>query len=348
MKIVPQPMTVLDYHNAHRRGEVVVNPNYQRSDKVWPPMARSFLIETILLGYPVPKLSLHQVVDLRSQKATKEIVDGQQRSRAIWDFLEGKLRLSSLLETEDAAGRTFSELDDALRSQFLDYRLDFDLFTGATVDEVREVFRRMNSFTVPLNPEEQRHAVYQGKFKWFIHRLAREYDEPFLKMGVFSEKQVVRMADAKLLTELAHAYLYGITTTSKTSLERVYREKDRSFPEEQELGERIGGALDLLIAWSDLHNTSLMKPYALYSLVLALIHMKQAIPTLEPILESPNLKAFDETRVIPELTALAQALDNGETTGPMGEFVRASSERTNVAAQRATRFKWFARALNPP
>jgi len=37
---------------------------------------------------------------------------------------------------------------------------------AATPAEVREVFRRINSYTVPLNSEEQRHATYQGPFKF--------------------------------------------------------------------------------------------------------------------------------------------------------------------------------------
>ena len=44
---------------------------------------------------------------------------------------------------------------------------------GATPDQIRETFRRINSYTVPLNPEEHRHAVFQGDFKWFMHDLTK-------------------------------------------------------------------------------------------------------------------------------------------------------------------------------
>jgi hypothetical protein len=75
-----------DYHRllcCHGTVRDSVNRNYQRSDQVWPAIAKSYLIETILLGYPVPKLSLYQVLDLKSRKTSKEIVDGQQRSVTI-------------------------------------------------------------------------------------------------------------------------------------------------------------------------------------------------------------------------------------------------------------------------
>src|SRR6202030_3121141 len=125
-------------------------------------------------GYPIPKFYLYQVTDLRTRQTVKEIVDGQQRSMAIRDYFAGVFRLSQVIELEDARGKTYDELGEQLQGQFLGYGLAYDLLVGATSTEVRETFRRMNLFTVPLNPEEQRHAVYQGKFKWFVHRVARE------------------------------------------------------------------------------------------------------------------------------------------------------------------------------
>ena len=64
-----QTYTVADYCQAmSRHREIIVNRDYQRSDKVWPPAAKSFLIETILLNYPIPKLFLFQKTDLRSRR----------------------------------------------------------------------------------------------------------------------------------------------------------------------------------------------------------------------------------------------------------------------------------------
>ncbi len=59
MHIVESQMPIADYCVALERKEIVVNPEYQRSDKVWPPVAWPFLIETILLGYPIPKFFLY-------------------------------------------------------------------------------------------------------------------------------------------------------------------------------------------------------------------------------------------------------------------------------------------------
>ena len=88
-------MTVADYCLAMDRHEITVNKEYQRSDKVWPDSARSYLIESILLGYPLPKFYLNSITDVKHRKTSKEIVDGQQRSRAIHDFYNDQFKLST-------------------------------------------------------------------------------------------------------------------------------------------------------------------------------------------------------------------------------------------------------------
>src|SRR4051812_28321011 len=101
MNINTPEFTVVDYLAQLERGEIIVNEAYQRSEGVWPTAARSFLIETVLLGYPVPKLSLHQRTDVGTLRARKEVVDGQQRTYALRRFAANGFRLSSRLDTEE-------------------------------------------------------------------------------------------------------------------------------------------------------------------------------------------------------------------------------------------------------
>ena len=176
MDIVSTNYTIADYCKGLQRNELQVNRKYQRSDKIWPEAARSFLIETILLGYPVPKLSLVQRVDLKLKSTYKEIVDGQQRSSAILDFFSDKFALSKKLDTVEVAGKTYTALPDDYKARFLNYSLAADTYVGASSEMIQEVFRRINSYTVPLNAEENRHATFQGEFKWFVYRLSKKND----------------------------------------------------------------------------------------------------------------------------------------------------------------------------
>jgi Protein of unknown function DUF262 len=342
---VASQFTVADYCKGMKRNEIVVNKEYQRSDQVWPAVARSYLIETILKGFPVPKLYLYQVTDVRSRETHKEIVDGQQRSMAILGFYNDEFKVSKSAENQDIRNRKYSELDEEFKRAFLDYAIDVDLFVSATPAEVVEVFRRMNSYTVPLNDEEQRHAQFQGKFKWFINDVADKLEAISLDTGIFKEKQLVRMADNKLLTELCDSFVNGIRTTSKKTLDSLYETRNEAFKEHDDFYNRLTGAFNILRKMEAIHETALMKPYMVYSLVQAITHTLKPVRKLSNLFRSPKLRSIDRDFALPNLTALADAAEQDEAEGRFADFIKASNEKTNVRENRIVRFKWFCKAL---
>ncbi|MFA5897657.1 MAG: DUF262 domain-containing protein [Hyphomicrobium sp.] len=347
MNVSLTQLTVADLCDSLKRGDVTVNTDYQRTPRVWPDAARSFLIETILLGYPIPKLYLAQLTDVKTRQTRKEIVDGQQRATAIAEFLAGGFRLSRKSLPDSAAGKAFEELDDELKGRFLAYSLTADLIIGATNEDIREVFRRMNSYTVPLNAEEKRHAEFQGDFKWFIYRMSKRFAQALEDAGVFSEKALARMADAKLLTEYCHAVMFGITTTSAAVLRRLYAENDKDFSNEKQIERLVVTALDELIDLSGIHNSPLMKPHQAYSLLLALAHSKMGIRSLDGDYSFAGTRRPKRQVQLENLAILSEALDDpDDAPRRLRTFLEASEERTNVADQRQTRFKWYCRALD--
>jgi hypothetical protein len=346
--LVTQPthMTVAEYCAAMHRQEIVVNKNYQRSDQVWPDIARSFLIESILLGFPIPKIYHHSITDLKSRRTVKEIVDGQQRSRAIYDFFYDRFRLSRKLETEEVRGLVYSELPEEWQSRFISYLISIDQILAAAEDEVVQIFRRMNSYTVPLNPEELRNAQYQGPFKWFIYGQSRKYEVGLSELGVFGEKAFVRMQDMKLLTEISYAIENGITTTNKRALDSIYKKYDREFPKEAEFSDYLKLAFDQICDMRYLADSNLNRPHMIYSLALALIVFQHPIPGYEA--RAIELQ-FDSESLERRLLSISAALaldDEAAKGSPFGEFIAASSEKTNVKAQRETRIAWFVHALD--
>ena len=342
------PMTIADYCAAMDRKEIVPNSEYQRSDKVWPPAAKSFLIETILLGFPIPKMFLFQVTDLKSKKTYKEIVDGQQRSRTIEDFFHNRFAISKNSEIEAAQGKKYDQLDPEDQARFLNYQLSIDLFVSVTPADIRQAFRRLNSYTVALNPEELRHAEWQGAFKWFVYELARDYSEQIFKMGVLNQKQIVRMQDTKLFGEAIHAMLYGIKTTKKEELNRLYKEMDKEFPISEEYRARIDRAMEWIASMPEMHNSNLMKANVFYTLLLAVIHMTKPVPALQDAFPLERPVAFDEDIAKSNLSALSEAVDSAwRTDAQFHQFYGACESRTNVESQRKIRFQWLCKALKP-
>jgi hypothetical protein len=250
-------MTIADICDQLKVGSITVNRAYQRTSKVWPPAARSYLIDTILNDYPVPKIALYQKLDLARRKTIREIVDGQQRTASIQDFYNDKLRLSG---KSKFSGKTFSQLDEADQRRFLEYALSVDVFVGATENDIRQVFRRMNSYTVPLNPEEKRHATYQGAFKWFIADLVERYSEPLKQMGVLTETNIARMQDAKLFSEIIYSIFHGIDHSQDKKLDDLYDSFDKEFPHESVIAQNIDSVIASLVGLHELHSSEWTYP----------------------------------------------------------------------------------------
>jgi Protein of unknown function DUF262 len=347
MKTNPVTMTIADLCGAFERDEVQIDSTYQRSPDVWPVQARSYLIETILKGFPIPKLALHQVTDLKSKQTTKFVVDGQQRSGAILAFYNNKLRLSRTIELSEAANKRYDDLSKELQEAFLSYLVHFDQFEASSDEDVREYFRRINSFTAPLNAEEQRHARYRGPMKWFIQSLRDRHGEALVNLGVLQKKSVVRMADAKFFAEIVHALLFGVTTTNKRSLDSMYKQYDKGdeVPGEAQLRSAIDNAIDAVLAWPSLNGTAMMRMNVFYSLALALILVQRKWPKLTSIGAS-YAKGKVAAKAETNLLRLASALDEPEVFEDYKEFTLAADEKTNVKGQREKRIKWLARALS--
>lgn len=346
MEIVPSSLTVAQFCESMDEGTILVNWDYQRDNEVWPKIAQSFLIETILLNFPIPKLFLHQQTDRISRKTVHYIVDGQQRSKAIKDFYDGELRLDGSLESDEARGRTYDELPDEMQSRFLSYGLGLDLFVNASEKTMREVFRRINSHEVPLNAEEQRHARYQGDFKWYIYHLSHRFDHYYDFLGMFSSTQLVRMQDMKWLSEITHALLYGITTTNKKSLNDLYANFDEEFKKGPAFTKQIEAAMKFIAAMDFLPSTDLRKSYSMYSLVLAAIHAKSANPKLESAKTKGGRGLAPAAICERRLSTLAAALEAENPPRKLQRFVKAAEKGTNVKAKRKVRFEYFLDAIS--
>ena len=205
MKIISSQFTISEIRDQLGRGDLIVNKAYQRSPGIWPPQAKTYFIDTVLEGYPFPKVYFYEVYDQRRKKPSREIVDGQQRLSTLIEFLGGDLRLSN--SSRGHAGKVFEDLDEDLQQEFITTPVQVDIILQAERSELLEMFRRINAYTAPLNAPEKRHSKYNGRFKWFITELADRYSPLLEEFGIFTPKQMVRMADTEFL---------GVTCSPKT------------------------------------------------------------------------------------------------------------------------------------
>lgn len=346
LKTIGTQMTIADYCEEFGAEKIYVNKNYQRSDKRWSSPARSFLIETILLGYPLPKFYLYPITDVKNRRTLKEIVDGQQRTSAITDFFEGQLKLSNQFEITELREKTYAELPPNMQEAFLAYPLSIDLFTDVARSDIFEVFRRMNSNSVTLTPEEIRHAQFQGKFKWFVYHKARDFETILSELETFGPRQFIKMLDLRWVTELLDSFVHGIRTTKATGLKAIYKQFDETYPSEDEHARYLSYVLDKLPSLGELSGSGVIKPFVLASLCQALVHLKFKIEAFEPLFPFAKSIDVDLASKLEVLSNLSEALEEKSKNEPFAAFVKASTEGTNVKAAREVRFTEFCKMLS--
>jgi hypothetical protein len=165
------------------RSAIEENAPYQREGAVWSTEQQQLFVDSLLNGYDVPKIYLH---DLRGQVPTKvyAIVDGKQRLTTIWRYLRDELPLAADYTTIEAnipddaraapaprPGQRFSELAAAWQDVLRTTHLSVVLIQNATVDDIEELFARLNNGE-PLNAAEKRNAI-GGSMAALARELAR-------------------------------------------------------------------------------------------------------------------------------------------------------------------------------
>ena len=345
MKANSSPMSVADFCSAMKEKTIIVNSDYQRKDGLWNSPARSFFIESILLEYPIPKLFVYAKLDLKTRGVIKEIVDGQQRSQALMLFYENKLALSKNIETEELKGMKYSKLSDVWQTKFLSYQLPVDQFSGVPEDEVREAFRRMNANNVPLNAEEQRNAQFQGDFKWFINRVAENYKETLLSLGLLSRRDLIRMTDLRLYAEIALTLDEGFITVKGQQLDKLYKKYNADFGGESVFLEQITYGVDYFINNDSLHQDVLLRMHVFQSIVVAAISIRfETEYDLQAKASHPEVVAAVEHHKY-TIEVLIASLQNPEAYPALTQFIDANSKATNTSSARAIRFLYFKQAL---
>lgn len=149
-----------------KRKELIIDPDFQRHD-VWTSKQKSELIESILMGIPIPLMYLFE-----DRNGKKQVVDGRQRIGAILDFLDNKFKLKNLRILSQLNDYYFKDLEPKLQGVFEDYQLFFYIIQPPTPERVKyDIFDRVNRGGTSLNKQEMRNALYRGRSTEMLDRL---------------------------------------------------------------------------------------------------------------------------------------------------------------------------------
>jgi uncharacterized protein with ParB-like and HNH nuclease domain len=155
--------SIQDFVEWDKQTALVLNPAFQRR-AVWNDKAKSFLIDTILRGKPIPKVFMRQQINASTKSSIREVVDGQQRLRTILSYVKDGFKVSKT-QNEEYGGLFFSQLPEPAITQFLSYEIAADLLTNLPDNEILDIFGRLNSYAVILNDQEKINATHFSGFK---------------------------------------------------------------------------------------------------------------------------------------------------------------------------------------
>jgi Protein of unknown function DUF262. len=154
----------------HQRDEIDFEPPYQRKGNAWSKYAKSFLIDSIINGYDIPKIYLadFRVVntDLNTKNLPYAIIDGRQRFEAIFEFFDNTLSLNHDIVFEKnpkikLGGLTYDQIKDThpdIMTIIDEYNLSIMSVITKDEERIQELFVRLNKST-PLTGAEVRNAM---------------------------------------------------------------------------------------------------------------------------------------------------------------------------------------------
>ncbi|MDE6132366.1 MAG: DUF262 domain-containing protein, partial [Oscillospiraceae bacterium] len=170
------PMRIKEFCEDMQREKISRDTLIQREVNQWGNALKSNLILSILINRPIGTILTATGRDDTQNYAVNSLLDGLQRSSAIFDFVNNKFKLSSKLkpiickfkDTESGeivskeyviAGKKFKQLPEILRDTILNYRLTVYSYKGFADDELDNILYCVNSGKAPTSYQKMRFAL---------------------------------------------------------------------------------------------------------------------------------------------------------------------------------------------
>jgi hypothetical protein len=229
MKMTPN-RRALD--KVFRRRDRYDIPDWQRT-KVWDLHKKQGLIDSILRGWKLPKFYF-----LKTAEDEYEVVDGQQRLTAIFEFFANELALSEETTTT-FGGPLYKNLKQKVADSFDDFEIEYDEIEGADDQELKEFFQRLQQ-GLPLTSSEKLNAVH-SKMRDFTKKLATH---PFIKDRIAVPD--TRYGHFDIVAKAAAIEVEGLDVGLRFDELKDVFEAQKNFSSTSAVAKRLQAALDFL------------------------------------------------------------------------------------------------------
>lgn len=221
----------IDKFYAHKPGGIEIKPDYQREYK-FRPKDESLLIESFLLGIPIPSVYLSS--DASNDFFYSKVIDGHHRLKAIYRFLKNKFELVNLDKLTQLEGKKFLDLPTSLQNILL-YQRTLSMVVIPTQDDKSielEIFKRYNKGTHPLSAQEIRHALFNSPTNQWINDLLTDFYKntqlvDFKKIYHITTKRYINKNVHENIAVILAIFTFGLNPNWTTSPE--YAENFMSY-----------------------------------------------------------------------------------------------------------------------
>ncbi len=341
--------SVNDFLEWNEKKQLQLSPKFQRK-AVWSEDAKSYLMDTIIRGKPIPKIFIRQTLNVENRQSIREVVDGQQRLRTILSFINDGFTINKK-HNEKYGGYFFSQLnniDPDIQSAILNYEISVDLLVNLPDREILDIFSRLNSYAVVLNEQEKINANHFSEFKILVDQLSHKHNEFWLENKLLTHQNILRMADVTLVADLVIAMCEGIQ--SKKQIKSYYAKYEKSFEFNAErLSEQFNEviALTKLIFNEGLKNTPFKRIHLFYTLFTSIFHTEFGLKSLEKPKKKIEKGKYERTKnVLTELNAFFDTIPIQGMTAEQIQFLEDSRRATTDTKVRLRRTEFIIDIIN--
>ncbi|MFP1923910.1 DUF262 domain-containing protein [Lonsdalea quercina] len=265
-------ISLLNLVNDIRSGKLIPDAYFQRN-LVWRETHNKEFIDTILKGYPFPQIFISKgKVDIEKMATVSCIVDGQQRTNAITEFINDKFSVNE---------KFFSQLSDDEKSEFLKYEVAvIELDLDNSDPKVNDIFQRINRTSNSLSTIEKLSSQYSTSeymfvakyltdlvdfiedednslfkedpnipsefYSWAKKKNAKSFIKLITSKNIFTKRDITRKVNLMYTLNIMSTYIYSFYNRN----EKIYEYLDlyvNDFIEKDEVVDCFNQVSDLII-----------------------------------------------------------------------------------------------------
>jgi hypothetical protein len=315
-----------------KNGTLLPRPEFQRR-LVWANKHKQEFVRTVLMEYPFPEIYIAAGhVDSNTGEGTEMLVDGQQRMTTLYQYFTGSqdLKLGDITP--------YAKLGENEKLAFLDYEVVVRDLGQKTIEEIKEVFTRINSTKYSLNAMEIRNARYDGAFK--------QFGEHLMEHVFFEEHPIFTAADVRRMGDLLFCLTVVVTIISTyfnrdDDIEEALKNYNDEFPLAEEIMSRLNHVFGFIAACRLAPDSRAWKKADALTLIVELERAlcRDKVP-LKPEITGSRLMEF---------YALVEAVAAGRTKNNDAEkYYKAALQASNDRSSRITRGQVLAAVVRKP